>query len=498
LASAVLRPPVEFVGLIARLEAFLSEEGVEAMAAGGFVRDVMLGRETRDIDVSIAADPLEVAPRLAEALGAHDFPLDRERRHARLLLRETDVVVDLLPLRGTAEEDLRLRDFTVDAMGVALRELAAGEARVLDPTGGLADLRASVLRLVSEQALVDDPLRMLRGVRLAAELGFELEARTARMIGERAATIGDVAVDRQRDELLMLLETDRAGPGLRLMDSLGLLPAVLPELDATRGVTQPKEHYFDVFGHLVEAVAALDWILAETPPAGWEAPWEELWGALGWWEQAQVRWRDEMSPGLSRKAVVKLCALLHDIGKPETRSIEASGRIRFFGHPEAGAEAARRLLRRMRMPARVIGHIHTMIDAHLRPVQIAVGRTPSRRAIYRFFRDTGESGVDTVIMSLADHVATLGPRFKAEGWRRHVAVVSYLLRTHFEGPPPPVSPTRLVDGDEIMRELGLEPGTKVGELLALVREAHAVGEVATKEEAIALARAHLERSGGTR
>jgi putative nucleotidyltransferase with HDIG domain len=493
-----LRPPAELLGLIERLSAFFSDEGVEAVVAGGFVRDVLLGRATRDIDVSIGADPLEVAPRLAEALGAHDFPLDRERRHARLLLRETDVVVDLLPLRGTPEEDLRLRDFTVDAMGVSLGELAAGEATVIDPTGGLADLRDGVLRLVSEQALVDDPLRMLRGVRLAAELEFALEGETSRMIAETSASISEAAVDRQRDELLMLLETDQAGPGLRLMDSLGLLPAVLPELDATRGVTQPKEHYFDVFAHLVEAVAALDWILAETPPpAGWEAPWHELWAALGWWDQAQVRWRDEMSPGISRKAVVKLCALLHDIGKPETRSIEASGRIRFFGHPEAGAEAARRLLRRMRMPARVVGHIHTMIDAHLRPVQIAVGRTPSRRAIYRFFRDTGEAGVDTVMMSLADHVATSGPRFKAEGWRRHVAVVSYLLRTHIEGPPPPPRQVRIVDGDDIMRELGLEPGEKVGELLALVREAHAVGEVLTKEEAIALARAHLERSGGT-
>jgi hypothetical protein len=147
----------------------------------------------------------------------------------------------------------------------------------------------------------------------------------------------------------------------------------------------------------------------------------------------------------------------------------------------------------MHFPARVVNHIATMIDAHMRPVQIAVGRTPSRSAIYRLFRDTGEAGVDTVIMSLADHVATAGPRFSAEGWRRHVAVVNYLLKMHLD-PPAPVRPVRLLDGDDIMRELGLEPGTKVGELLRVIREAQAVGEISSRVEALALARRHLERS----
>jgi putative nucleotidyltransferase with HDIG domain len=505
-----LRAPDEFADLIARIDRFFAAEGVEAMVAGGFVRDVLLLRAMRDIDVSVSGDPLELAPRLAEAIGASHFPLDSERRHVRLLVRDPDVVVDLLPLRGKAEDDLRLRDFTVDAMGVELPELASGSGQVLDPTGGLRDLHAGVLRLVSGQALVDDPLRMLRGVRLAAQLGFGLEAETERLIREGAATIGEAAVDRQRDELLLIMATDRAAPALRLMDSLGLLAPVLPELDVTRGVEQPKEHHRDVFGHLIEAVAALDWILADdefTSQAGSDDPdmraelraaQRELWGALGWWEQSRTWWAEELSPGVPRKAVVKLCALLHDIGKPQTKSVEPSGRIRFFGHSELGAEMAARLLRRMRFPTRIVRHVSTMIEEHLRPVLIAVGRTPSRRAIFRFFRDAGEAGIDTVIMSLADHVATVGPRFSAEGWRRHVAVVNYMLRRHLEAPAPPASPSRLLDGDDIMRELGLEPGRTIGELLRVVREAHEEGDISTREEALALARAHLERSGGSR
>jgi putative nucleotidyltransferase with HDIG domain len=492
-----LRPPAQLAELISRLDAFFSDEGIEALVAGGFVRDVLLRRPARDIDVSIKADPLEVAPRLAEALAARYFPLDRERRHARVMLRDADVVVDLLPLRGSAEEDLLLRDYTIDAMGVRLPDIAAGKASLIDPTGGARDLEAGVVRLVSVQALADDPLRMLRGVRLAAQLGFEIEMETARQIGERSASIGEAAVDRQREELLLMLATDRTALALRQMDALGLLSATLPELDAARGVAQPKQHHWDVFGHLLGAVAALDWMLADGPPAGREEPWGVLWETLAWWGERWSRWNEELSPGVSRKATVKLCALLHDIGKPETSTVEPSGRIRFYGHSEAGAAIAARLLRRMHFPARVVNHVSTMIDAHMRPVQIAVGRAPSRRAIYRFFRDTGEAGIDTVILSLADHVATMGPRFTVDGWRRHVGVVNYLLKQHMEGQGASAPPRlfRLLDGDDIMRELGLEPGTQVGELLALVSEAHAVGEVSSREEALELARRHLERSG---
>jgi putative nucleotidyltransferase with HDIG domain len=366
---------------------------------------------------------------------------------------------------------------------------------VSDPTGGAADLRAGVLRLVSAQALADDPLRMLRGVRLAAQLGFELDTEAARLISESAASIGAAAVDRQRDELMLIFATDRAAPALRLMDRLGLLSAVLPELDAARGVEQPPQHHWDVFGHLLEAVAAMDWILSVETTAVQEMHWRLLWGTLEWWPQRDSRWADELSPGISRKAAVKLCALLHDIGKPATSSTEPSGRIRFFGHSEAGAAIADRLLRRLHLPRRVVEHITTMIDAHMRPVQMAVGRTPSGRAVFRFFRDTGEAGVDTVIMSLADHVATAGPRLSKDGWRRHVAVVNYLLTRHMAKPVAVVGPRRLLNGDDIMRELGLEPGTKVGALLALVHEAEAVGDVSSREEALELARRHLERSG---
>jgi putative nucleotidyltransferase with HDIG domain len=292
----------------------------------------------------------------------------------------------------------------------------------------------------------------------------------------------------------MIFGSARAAAGLRLADGIGLLSPLLPELDEMRGVEQPKQHHWDVFNHGIEAVAAMDVILASGEPAdplGGQL-WRELWGRLSWWGSARERWAEETSPGVPRFAVLKLCALLHDIGKPRTRTVEAGGRIRFFGHSEAGADIAAAVLRRLHCPSAVVSDVTSMINAHLRPLQIAQFGPPSRRAVYRFFRDTGAAGPDTLFLSLADHLATAGPRVTAAGWQRHVAVVDYLLRMSVEQRTVDRAPA-LLTGDDIMRDLGLEPGRRVGELLELVREAHSVGEISTRDEALLLARRHLER-----
>ena len=499
MALAGFRLPPHLLPLTARLEAFFRRADVEAFATGGFVRDVMLGRSLRDIDISTTGDPLELASRLAAELGVTQFPLDGERRHARVLVPDLDIHIDLVPLHGTIGEDLRLRDYTIDALGIPVGQLASGAAPVIDPMGGVLDLRAGILRVVSAQSFDSDPLRMLRGARLAAQLGFEIEPESAALIRQRAPSLRDAAVERQRDELILILGSKRAAEGLRLADELGLLSQVLPELDEMRGVEQPGQHHWDVFGHGVEAVAALDGMLGPGEPAGASHAWlwQELWGRIEWWPKAPGRWVEEMSPGVPRLAVLKLCALLHDIGKPRTKSIDAGGRIRFFGHSEVGANMAVALLRRLHLPGRVVSHVATMIDAHLRPLQIAQFGEPTRRAVYRFFRDTGDAGIDTLFLTLADHLATAGPRVTLEGWRRHVAVVDYLLRMSFEQPVTARSKA-LLDGDDIMREFGLQPGRGVGELLDLLREAHASGEISTREEALALARRHLEHKARRR
>jgi poly(A) polymerase len=411
-----------------------------------------------------------------------------------VLLKESPLHIDLLPLRGPIAEDLLLRDYTVDALAASLSELTAGPAEVIDPTNGLPDLNSRLIRVVSEQALLDDPLRLLRGVRLAVQLGFQIEPGTAALIHSHRDLVNTAAPERQRDEILALLATDSAAQGLALLDNAGLLSLVMPELDSTRGVEQPKEHNWDVFGHSIQAVAVLDWLLLPSPPAREPeaALWQELWSQIEWWPEQHDYWREQLSPGISRASIMKLTALLHDIGKPGTKSREEGGRIRFFGHSETGAQVAASLLRRLRFPAKVTRHIKTMIEAHLRPLQMALEGAPSRRAVYRFFRDTAGAGPDTLFLSLADHLATVGPRVTNAGWRRHVAVVSFILNTHLN-PPAEAKPVKLVEGEDLMETFGLPPGPLVGELLAVVREAQATGEITSREEAIELARTYWKK-----
>lgn len=485
--------------LLGEIAAFCDARSVAAYATGGFLRDALLGVPIHDIDLTVAGDPLVIGPPLADALSGTYFPLREERGQARILLPGLGLHIDLMPLRAPdIEADLRLRDYTVDALGAALDDLARGEAQIIDPTGGLADLRAGVVRMTGETALVDDPLRLLRGPRIATQFGFQIEPATAEAIRHNAARLSETAVERQRDELIRILATERAADGVRLLDELGLFALVLPEMEVTREVEQPKEHHYDVLGHSLAAVGALDVLLSEQRPAGSPARhlWDEVWGALEWCTDLRQYFCEEIVPGTPRRALLKLCGLLHDIGKPETKSFEAGGRMRFFGHSDAGARIAGGLMRRLRFSSREVAMVEAMIDAHLRPVQLGQQGAPSKRAIYRFFRDTADAGIDTLFLSLADHLATVGPNVSLEGFRLHVALTAHILHVRFDDETT-LSPPRLVDGDDLMAALGIAPGALIGQLLEAVREAQAAGEIETREQALSLARARLAESSAS-
>ncbi len=474
---------------------YFDAHNVPAWATGGFLRDSLLEREPRDIDVTIAGDPLDLGPALARELDAHFVVLDRDRRHTRLVLRgDTAIHLDLTPLRAAdIEADLHLRDYTIDALATTLAEAATGDITLIDPTGGKSDLDAGLVRVIAEQRLLDDPLRLLRGPRIAAQLNFEIEEATVDLIHQHAALIATPALERQREELMRIFATDTAGRGLHLLDDLALLPHVLPEMEITRGIEQPKEHYYDVLGHSFAAVSCLDFLLGdEEPPNAVAAQlWNELWSQLEWCEGLPEYLREEVAPGTPRRALLKFCAFLHDIGKPETKSFQEDGRMRFFGHHNVGAEIATKAMRRLRFSSREIAIVRAMIQAHLRPVQLGEHGAPTSKAIYKFFRDTGEAGIETLLLSLGDHLGSVGPRVNIEGFQRHVAVISHILHERFEGNVI-TTPTKLISGEEIMAAFDLTPGPLVGRLLEAVREAQAIGDVTDADGALALARSRLE------
>jgi len=492
--SSLIEPRVLL--LLTKVGSFLAEQNVPAYLVGGFVRDVLLGRDTADIDIAVASDALEIAPRLAAALGGKYVLLDEANRMGRVVVVDNGAPstrgrweLDFSTFEGSIEQDLARRDFTIDAMAVDLSRLAEdyADVRLIDPFNGWNDLDRGVIRVIAETTFESDAARLLRAVRLAAELSFSIDSETEVLIRRYSCLMANVAGERVREELLRLLAVSQAEYFLPYLDELGLLTAMIPELAQTKGVKQPKEHFWDVFDHSVQTVAAVDFVLRQ---GAWGYADEEVLAATPWSAVLAEHFDLKVSSGSTRRLLLKLAALLHDIAKPQTRAIDIRGRTRFLGHAMEGAAIAADILERLRFSAKEVKLVEIMVRHHLRPGQMGHNELPSHRAIYRYFRDTADAGIDILFFSLADHLATRGPQLNLGHWREHAQLVEYTLAQHFQEERL-VAPPKLINGHDLINIFGMNPGPKIGELLEAVREAQASGEVATREEALSYIRERL-------
>lgn len=466
---------------------------VKAYLVGGFIRDSLLGRATADIDIALAADALELAPKIADALGGKFVLLDKQNRVCRVVVMDKKAPsggrwqLDFTTLEGGIEPDLGRRDFTIDAIAADLAEVGGEDLTLIDPFGGQADLKNKTIRAVAETVFEDDAVRLLRGVRLAAELGFALDKPTEALVKSQCQLVADVAGERLREELVRLLAVPHPERFLPHLDELGLITALFPELDKAKGVEQPKEHSWNVFDHSLQTVIAVDFILHQ---GSWQYGGDKVLALVPWSDELTGHFAQKVGGGSSRRALLKLAALLHDICKPETKAVGEDGRTHFLGHDKLGAAAAADILARLRFSGKEAKLVEIVINYHMRPGQMSQQGLPTQRAIYRYFRDCGEAGIDILFLSLADHLATRGPNLDIAGWTEHARMVEYVLEKHFEQQKL-VEPTRLVDGNDLINIFGLSPGPAIGEILEAVREAQASGELNDREEALDYIRQRL-------
>lgn len=473
----------EAARLLTEISRRLAAKNHRAYIVGGFVRDTLLGEDTADIDIAVTGDALEIARDIAEYLQGKYIPLDDINLTGRVVLPSSRWFMDFTTLKGnTIEEDLAHRDFTVNAMAfefVKAVQQGLNTENLIDPSGGRKDLENRTLRALNDDIFKADPARLLRAIRIAAELNLNIDGATQTLIMLDSGLITRVAGERIREELMRLLDLPGAGNHVYQMDKLGLLTALIPELNPARGVDQPHAHVFDVFNHSLQTVGALEFILRESD---WEYGKKETLNMVPWSDRIKEHFDREISSGSTGRTILKLTALLHDIAKPQTKFIE-DGHARFFGHQEQGAETAAKVMERLRFSNREIQLVKLLIKYHLRPTQMSNFGLPTDRAIYRFFRDTGEAGVDVLYLSLADHLAARGPDLDEEGWREHTDITSYVLKKHYEAAGP-TSSLKIIDGRDIMESLGLPAGRVIGELLEAYKEAQAAGEIKNKAQAL--------------
>ena len=463
------------------------EAGERAWIVGGAVRDRLLGREVRDLDVAVDGAAEAVGRRLADRLGGTVFTYSE--RFAAVRVVAGDAHIDLAPLRpgpgpvggvtsaagsgppsaareGAASPvqtdvgerlvaDLTGRDFTVDAMA---EPVEGGE--VVDPLGGRDDLAARRLRLCAPGALDDDPLRVLRLARLELELGFEPEAEALAAARRAAPRLAAVSGERLRDELTATLGSTGPASAVRRLADLGALAVVLPELDGARGVTQSPYHHHDVFDHTLEALDYVPGVVGQLGGTRFLATPEEV-----------------GLPGAGPVAPVAWAVLLHDVGKPVVRR-EEDGRIMFWHHDEVGRGMALVVADRLHMSRRFAQFLGLLIRQHLRLGFLVRQQPLTRRALARYRRDVGPYVFESVVVSLCDRLATRGEKTSMTSVARHYRLARDVWSEVAKAPVP-----RLLSGNDVVELLGIAPGPAVGQALEALEEEVEAGEVTTIDAA---------------
>ncbi|MBK7894031.1 MAG: HDIG domain-containing protein [Anaerolineaceae bacterium] len=492
--------PLALSPLLARLRPLFQTQSQPVYLVGGAVRDALLGRISHDLDFVVPANAIKLAFAVADALGVPAYVLDRERDTGRVLLPEAHTSLDFARFRGPdLAADLRDRDLTINA--IALPATATTAAALIDPHQGQTDLANGQIRIIHADSLLDDPVRSLRAVRLAHSLGFALTPETETAVRTAAPHLHQISTERIRDELVKLLETAVPHRAIADLANLGLLAEILPDLIALTTVEQSAPHHEPVFAHtlsvlrwltLVEGAVENEPQKAQNSPSTKNKPSAP--SAVNkilapYAAHIQGLWQEEVDGGVNGRTLLRFGALFHDIGKAATQTIDGE-RIRFLGHEQAGATLTGQLLRRLAFSNEAVGQVKKIVAGHMRPLHLAnSGGKLSRRAVYRYFRETAVSGINIALLSLADHLATYNGTGPEPQWQALLNVVAGLCHHYFERHEEVVAPPLLVDGRTLMAALALQPGPEVGRLLRLIQEAQAAGELATAEQAIQFAHA---------
>ncbi len=514
----------------------------EAYIVGGAVRDAVLKKPVKDLDLAVKAGPDFGARvrKLARRLKASVFALDEEHQVYRLTLRtpglprssglgtktygtvpgpidksnkpqERGLQLDISPFQGKdLSEDLLRRDFTVNAMALPLtasfkplcdrktglfRLPAVKKKAVIDPAGGLKDLQAKTIRLVSPAALTEDPLRLLRAFRFSAALGFRIEPKTLKLIKLSSALITKSAPERVHDELRIILASGASASRAKELYAAGLLTAILPELEAQRTCA---EVYYGKGGVLKHTFAVMERL-------------DHLFENIG----AHIPNWGKIREFFAEKDILILAALLHDVAKPPcARMID--GRLRFFGHEEHGAAVSWRIMDRLRYSRDHSKLLSKIIGHHLRPGNLASNDVISDRAIFRFFRTMGEYTIPLLILSWADHssyitlaqLRTIKDRMKEtpfdipkgglprDGIKktlRFLQVLNLLFKVYISKNIK-LKTTRLIDGHDVIRILKMKSGPEVGEILEKVSLRQFQGKIKTRRQALK----YLRTSGSSK
>jgi poly(A) polymerase len=441
--------------VLAQIGKIADNEKLNVYVVGGYVRDFLLSKSDKDLDIVVMGDGVRFAHAVAAALGIKTVvsfekfgtamvPLHggqvefvgarKEQYHAGS--RKPDVTA------GTLEDDLLRRDFTINAMAASLNKDRYGMLH--DPLGGREDLEAKLLRtpLDPTQTFTDDPLRIMRGIRFASQLGFTIEPATLAALGAMRDHLKQISQERITDEILKILSTEKPSVGLKLMYDTGVLQIVFPEIAQMGGVDQRGEHHHkDVLLHTFTVVDNI----ARTTDNVW----------------------------------LRFVALVHDIAKPRTKAYKEGIGWTFHGHEEVGARMMKKIFQRLKLPMEPLPYVEKLVRFHLRPM-VLVDEAVTDSAVRRLVFETGNDIDDLMKLCRAD-ITSKNPRLVSKYLRNYELVMQKIVEVEEKDKlrnwQPPVK------GEEIMAVCGIGEGRKVGELKKAIEEAILEGKIPNEHDA---------------
>ncbi len=467
--------------LLKNIYLFALPRKVKLYLVGGILRDILLGREKEnpDFDFCLKGNAIGFAKKLSKELKAGFVVLDKEHGACRLVKKTKDKIytLDFTDFRGkNLEDDLLHRDFTINAMALDLEKVFSKEDlndSLLDPYNGRLDLKHKLIKVVNKKSFAEDPLRILRSFSFSSLLGFKIDKPTLSLAGVYKAKLSQVSFERIRDELFKIFDSRKAFDCLVVLDKMRILKIIFPEIERMRGLKQGPYHHLDIWRHSLETVRQLELLFVQLKNK----------------QDIQDYLNEVISSQRRRFSLMKLGALLHDIGKPQALRRE-KGKIKFHGHEKIGSEIIREIVKRLKLSNDESDCLEKMVFFHLRPGYLGDNETVSKRAAFRYFRDTGKEAVSTLLISIADQRSTRGRLTTEESRVQHEKTCFSLIKEFFRKQKEKKLP-RLINGDDLKRKFKLEPSPLIGKILAEIEELQAIGKISSKQQAFKIAKSIL-------
>lgn len=485
-SSSILSKLPKYDALLSLTE-LTAKENAKLYLVGGTIRNIILERPIDDLDFTVSVDAIDFAKKFGEIIGVKVIILDEEQKTARLIFRNGELYMDFSSIRGeNIIEDLMARDLTINAMAVDFSKLMTSDTvELLDPHNGIGDLNNKLIKIPSQQTILDDPLRMLRAFRFASTLNFTIQDETKNLIHKYSELLKSSSVERIRDELYKILESDDSFNCLKAMDRVNLLEQIFPEIIPMKDMVQNEYHHLDVWEH---SLLALDFFERETIPDSLFSHLLEIEKYLNF----------EIVKGRTRRSLLKLAVLLHDVGKPSVRMIDKNGRIRFFDHHNKGAEIALNIGTRLKLANRETLSMSKVIEYHMAPLLLLCSQKKHilqedrTKNILQFIQKTNSECLSTILVAFADLQATQGVWRRDDDLVNMSMLISDIADAYFDELNSPMG--QLIKGDELMRVFGLSQGPEIGKILSMLKEAQINGIIKDRREALNLVRRTLDKS----